>query len=397
MNEENWYLNKFFHYPAFLFSLISSILIYPPGKKPVPYRFSKGINCRKPYERHDIAREFADQFWDALKDGWNPLTLKYPQWTEEKRKLQVLTFHTGLEYALKLKKETLSKWSFPDYRGAVRFMQKAAKECGLGDIPIENIDRKDVRLIVSTAKELNEWSANARNKYLSLLKSLLTALVDDDDKLKNNPAHGIKDEKIVKGPGYKRLTDREHDLIVQTLYTNYPDYFEYVMTIEDVLIRRKELLMIQAGDINLSARQLTIREEVAKTNTERKIPITDDFMDVLLRREIYKLPKNWYIFSSDKFKPGPLQYHPNSPTNWWRNIVIKGLGINCKMYSLKHLGADKKLLAGISIETLKDLCGHKSIQMTEIYAQEIKNIRANEIIAKSPSYMAKVVQMKKAK
>lgn len=371
-------------------------LIYLPIGKPVPYRFSRGINSLKVNQRKGMAQDLADAFWDALKDGWNPLKMKYPQFEDEKSKLQALTFGTGLAHALKLKKEILSIWSYPDYKGTVRFIHKAAIECGLNDTPIENIDRKDIRLIISVAKEQNDWTSNARNKYLTLLKALLTVLVDDE-KLKTNPAHGIKSEKVVKGPGFKRLTDPEHEKIVEHLYTNHPDFFEYVMTIEDVLIRRKELLMIQVCDINLAARQLTIRESVAKTNTERKIPITDDFLNVLLRRRVYLLPKDWYLFSSDKFRPGPGKYHPNVPTTWWREIVIEGLGIDCKMYSLKHRGADKKILAGISIEALKDICGHKSIQMTEVYAQEIKNVHANEIISKSPSYMAKIVQMKKAK
>lgn len=372
--------------------------IYPPVGKRIPYRFSKDINNLKPSQRKAKAEDFALAFYDGMKDGWNPLVQKYPAWELERAAIESFTFRTGLEHALKLKKKELSKWSYYDYAGTVRFMTNAAVECGLASISLNAIKRKDIRLIVATAKEQREWTANSRNKYLTLLKSLLSKLVDEEI-IEVNPAHKIKDEQAPKGKGYRRITDQEHDRIVRHLYENHLDYLEYVLTIEDLMIRRKELLMIQVGDINLKERTLTVREEVAKTNTKRVLPITDDLLGILLRRQIYNLPATWYIFSKNKFAPGPEMYHPNSATSWWYQLVQdhkKGLGINCKMYAMKHRGGDVKILAGINIEAIKELCGHKSLQMTEIYVKELKKVHANEIIEKSPSLMAKVVQMKKA-
>jgi len=76
-------------------------------------------------------------------------------------------------------------------------------------------------------------------------------------------------------------------------------------------------------------------------------------------------------------------YHPNTPTNWWRGLVINretGLGIDCKMYSLKHKEADDKILSDISLDALKNLYGHRSQQMTKGYARAVKGKYKEEIM-----------------
>jgi site-specific recombinase XerD len=85
-------------------------------------------------------------------------------------------------------------------------------------------------------------------------------------------------------------------------------------------------------------------------------------------------------------------YHPNTPTHWWKQMVIDGLGIDCKMYSLKHKGADDKIEAGIELDALRNLYGHKSKQMTEIYARAVKGKYKQNIIDQAPVF-AKVVKM----
>lgn len=367
--------------------------VYDQDGKKHPKRFKRGINSLKIKERKSQAEAVADVLWEGLQNGWNPLIQKYPSFKKVEEDLVKLTFSTALDFALNIKKEFLSKWSFYDYRGCVRFMKKAAGTCSLLNTLIRDVKRKDIRMIVATAKEQNEWSNNARNKYLSILKSLLTVLVDEE-RLEYNPAHQIKDEKTNETEGYKRLTDEEKEMIAGALYQHSPDFFEYLMFIYQLGIRRTELLLVKVKDINLQRRQITIRADVAKTNRPRVVPITDDLYDILMKREVWSLPKDWYLFSNDKFRPGEGDYHPNVPTEWWSNLVQKKLGIDCKMYSLKHKGADDKIETGLDLDVLKTLYGHRSKQMTEIYAKAVKEKYNEQIVNKAPSF-AKVIPMRR--
>jgi len=372
-------------------------IVYDAAGNKTPFRFSKGINNLPPNERIHQARAKAYVLWEALQKGWNPLKEKYPNFIKEVTAAPLL-FSQALDMAFEIKKASLSKYSVYDYEGCVRFIKEAARETGHLTTDIQKIERRDIRSIIATAKEENEWSPNARNKYLTILKALLSVLVDED-RLKYNPAHGIKNEVSTPGEGYKRLTDEQKETIATRLLEREMDYFEYLMFIYQSGIRRKELLMVQIRDINLQRREITIRPEVAKTNRERKVPITDDLYEILLRRQVFQLHGSWYLFSNEKFAPGEKPYHPNTPTLWWKKLVQDpvekgGLGIDCKMYSLKHKGADDKIEAGMDLDVLRTLYGHRSKQMTEIYARAVRDRYAQQIIVQSPVF-AKVVQMKR--
>lgn len=354
-------------------------VLYLPDGTRRNMRYKAGINSLPARQRKAQAEATASILWEALLDGWDPRLNKYPLFTDQPDAR--MTFGDMLDYALRKKAATLSKYSLYDYQGCVRFICKAAP----GYMGLLEIERRDIRHIMDQAKLMFGWSSKARNKYLTLLKALLSVLVDDEI-LKFSPAAGIKNEPEEAYIGYRRATDEEQRRIVDHIAAVSPAFLNYLLFIYQDGIRRKEALLLQARDVNLQRRELRIRPEVAKTNRERICPITPEMFEVLSCLKVYELPPNWYIFSSDQFRPGPKAYHPNTPTSWWRREVIDGLGIDCKMYSLKHKGADDKIRAGIPLDVLRALYGHGSTQMTENYAREMREQYKQQIIDKAPGF-----------
>ena len=372
-------------------------IVYDANNKKHHMRYKKGINCFPKAERKKLAQASADVLWEEMQhNNWNPLISRIPQ-CKRKDPVDKMNLSDGLDYALEIKRKILSKYSMYDYDGCVRFIKEAAGNLGQKFAFVNELKRRDILYILREAKEYFEWSNKARNKYLSIFRSLLSTLVEVEDRviLESNPALGIKDEKEEDGFGYKRLTDEEKNKIADHLLLKAPDFFDYLMFIYDDGIRRKETLLLQISDFNLTRREIIIRPEVAKTNVGRIVPVTDTILQILLHRKIWTYPPDYYLFSNIKFKPGPVPYHPNTPTTWWRELVIGDLGIDCKMYSLKHRGADDKIRAGLDLDILRNLYGHKSKQMTEIYAKAVKEKYNQQIIDHAPAF-AKVVEMKKA-
>lgn len=355
-------------------------------------RYKKDINKEPKSKRKVQASATAEVLWEALLGGWNPLVNKYPDFRKQVRQDHVL-FCDALDIAKEIKRKILSKYSMYDYDGCIRFLKAAARKTGHYYQRIREFKRSDIRDIMETARETNRWSNKARNKYLTIFKSLLSVLVDEE-LIDFNPAAKIRNDPEEQTEGFRRLTDDEKETIADHLLLHAPDFFEYLMFIYDDGIRRKEALMLKISDFNMTRKEITIRPEVAKTRKARTVPITDTILQILLRRQIWNFPQEYYLFSSDKFLPGPNPYHPNTPTSLWRRLVIEGLGIDCKLYSLKHKGADDKIEAGIDLDVLRTLYGHKSKQMTEIYARAVKDKYKQQIIDKAPVF-AKVVQMKK--
>lgn len=372
-------------------------IYYDADSKKRFFRQSKDINRLPIRERKLEAEITADALWDALNKGWNPCLSKLPDFERVKQR-DPLSFEKALDFAYNLKQKELSKYSAYDYAGCVRFMKRAAKELDLLHLDVSKVERPDIRAILTKATQLNNWSPKARNKYLTILKALLSVLVDIE-RIPYNPAHKIRNEAQDEAVSYRPATEEEKNSIAAHLTEKAPDFFEYLMLIYQSGIRRKELLLIEVRDINIHRREITIRPEVAKTNKQRIVPVPDDIYQILMRREVYNLPKKWFLFSSNQFAPGPEKYHPNTPTSFWRKLVIAepekgGLGIDCKMYGMKHTGADDKIRAGIDLDVLKTLYGHKSKRMTENYAKAVKEKYSDIIKTQSPVF-AKVVEMKK--
>lgn len=366
------------------------------GKDKRAFRYKKDINESHLKGRRKMEAEgLAQVLWEALTSGWNPLQSRWPGIEKEIRRQKTMSFNEAIEWCLAEKKKTVKVGTHYGYKHTAKVIKAAAINSGYSDKKITEVERKDMRMILEQAREDENWSSKTRNTNLGLLKALLDPLIDKDI-IQVKPTTGIKNEKQPERVKYKRITEDEREKIVSHLSSVAPDYLDFIYFIYDTGIRPKELLSVKVFDISLVKREITVRAEVSKTNRERFIPITDDMLSILLRRDITKLDKKLFLFSNNKFTPGPDPFWPTAGARWWRKYVQKDLGIDAKLYGLKHTGADAKLLAGIDTRTLKSLYGHSSEQMTERYLEELKEIHKQKIIEKSPSFSAKVVKMKKA-
>ncbi len=126
--------------------------------------------------------------------------------------------------------------------------------------------------------------------------------------------------------------------------------------------------------------------------------IYNHLINDLIEMKLEKFPKDYYLFGSHRkpcsgnigkfedFIPGPTAIKRDTATRRWETIVKKGLGIDVNMYSEKHRGADAKILAGMPLDTLRELYGHTSKLMTEKYAKAVKEVYRQQIVENSPAY-----------
>ena len=86
------------------------------------------------------------------------------------------------------------------------------------------------------------------------------------------------------------------------------------------------------------------------------------------------------------FVPSPNPVVRKTASIRWEEIVKDGLGIKMNLYAMKHYGADKKILAGMNMDSLRELYGHSSKLMTEKYAKIIKEVYRKDILDNSPDF-----------
>jgi integrase len=343
--------------------------------------------------------------------GWNPITNTYPLKSSEDleiEELQRMGFNAALDFALS--KCDLAKKTKQGYSGTVNFFKDAAVALEIAFKPIVSIKRLHIKALLENIKESRSWSNKAYNKNLGYIASVIDRLVQWEI-LEINPAHKIKPLKVDESEKYVSLSDDEKKKILEHLEKNHFRFFVYLMIVYHTGIRPKEILSLQIRDLNLEKSTIKIiperQRENAKNNKIRIVPLNQHLIELLDKLDLKTSPKEYYIFGSpfesgmgnkgstktgrgslhpDYFKPSPTPIKRDTVTKLWNRLVIKGLGIEKYQYALKHTGADDKILAGINIDSLRELYGHSSKFMTEKYARKIKEVYRKEIIELSPKF-----------
>ena len=124
-------------------------------------------------------------------------------------------------------------------------------------------------------------------------------------------------------------------------------------------MRRAEILGLTWNQVDLEARMIKV--ERTKSGRVRYIPINDD-----LFKQILKLKsdngESPFVFLNPETKRPFL----DMKTPFKRACRISGIE-GMRFHDLRHTFASRLIERGIDIETVRDLCGHSSIKVTERY------------------------------
>lgn len=356
------------------------------------FRFKYGINYITDLKKREKeANMLRDALHEKLKQGWNP---NIPDVITQQSNL---TLSEALDFALKKKKETLADKTKIDYTCTVNFSKKAIKELDFELLPVVETKRIHIKLILEKIKLSRKWSNKSYNKNLGYLKAILSELIQWDI-IENNPAHGIKSLKVGEIVANIPATDDEVKLIKKKILAEFPSFYVYIISIFHTGIRPEELLHIQLKMVDLSKNQIILPPDITKTDIERIVPINPFLKSYFEEMKLHGYNSNYYLFGSKRehsnrglkkdldFIPGPRRLNRDCASKLWRKLIKQDLGIDVTMYSMKHLGANKKILAGVELDALRELYGHTSKMMTLRYAKVVKEVNRKQILERSPDF-----------
>ena len=328
---------------------------------------------------------------EDLKKGWNPNIkgISAPK--------KDFTLIEALKFALEKKKPNISPKTYSGYNGSVNFLETAINKIGLSNINIVDVKRVHVKLIMEKAKELNSWSNKAHNKHLNHFKAVLSELLQWDI-IENSPAFKVDNLKV-SAPDANRPASKDDMQRIRTeLETNHRNFYIFCITIFFTGIRPEEILKIKLSMVNLKDSEIVLPPEITKTNKKRIVPISPFLLPYYESLNFEKLPKDYYLFGSfreagkgnlgkfEDFIPAPTHLNRDTATRRWEAVVKIKLGIDMNMYAMKKAGANALILAGVSINAIKDLFGHTSEVTTQIYITNLKEINRKEILEKGTDF-----------
>lgn len=258
------------------------------------------------------------------------------------------------------------------------------KRFDLGDKAIEEIKLADVETwrIKRQSKGRNPKTIN---RDVATLKAALQRAMDWE-LLETNPLARIKPLKIDKRAIVRYLTPEETMRLQNILkardkrkreernsgnewrrergYELLPELGEYADNLTPMImlalntgLRRGELWNLTWGDVDLKTKLITVHGKGAKSKQTRHIPLNSTALKVLKthKEDISPLP-SLPVFGRHEFK--------NAFTSVLKSAKID----NFRFHDLRHTFASRLVMAGVPLNTVRELMGHASLEMTLIYA-----------------------------
>ena len=126
-------------------------------------------------------------------------------------------------------------------------------------------------------------------------------------------------------------------------------------------LRRGELFQLQWPDVDLPGKTLTVRGRTAKSGQTRHIPLNEEAQQAIECWRIKRSETCWVF-------PGIAGQQLTTIHTAWRGI-LKAAGISdFRWHDLRHHFASRLVMAGVDLNTIRELLGHSDLEMTLRYA-----------------------------
>lgn len=131
-------------------------------------------------------------------------------------------------------------------------------------------------------------------------------------------------------------------------------------------MRKGELTALSWGDIDLSNKVLTVRAGYAKSGEVRHIPLNSEALSVLKTLRKHKLGQG-KLFDIGSF------------TTAWKGVLLAAKIEDFRFHDLRHTFASNLVMAGVALNTIRELLGHSDIEMTLRYAHLAPSHKAEAV------------------
>lgn len=191
------------------------------------------------------------------------------------------------------------------------------------------------------------------NRSLTVLKSMFNRAIEWG-RATQNPCKSVKN--------FKENNQRERYLTEEEevrLLANSNEYLKAIVTVAlHSGMRKGEILRLKWKDIDIEHRFISLYE--TKNGEGRKVAMNQTMLNTI--STIAKHPNSEYVFCNKIGEPyGDIKKS-------FLSAVQKAGIINFHFHDLRHTFASRLVMAGVDLNTVRELLGHKSLEMTLRYS-----------------------------
>ena len=222
---------------------------------------------------------------------------------------------------------------------------------------------------IKSRKNNKTLSPATVNREITLLKGIFNKAVEWN-KLGSNQISKVKlfkedsrrlryleKEEIVKLLKACDVEDQKRKVAEQGGHYN-PHLKSIILVALNTGMRRSEILGLKWHDCNFNIGNITLLN--TKNGDKREMPMNDVVKTVLIK--VRKHPESPYIFCNKNGEP-----FFNVRKSFFTALKKAGI-INFRFHDLRHTFASQMVMSGVDLNTVRELLGHKSLEMTLVYA-----------------------------
>jgi integrase len=157
--------------------------------------------------------------------------------------------------------------------------------------------------------------------------------------------------------------ERQYELLPDLRRGAFADYLKPLVLVSlHTGMRRGELFALTWQSVDLQAARITVHGATAKSGTTRHLPLNSEALAVLRR---------WHERAADKAGlvfPGNDGAAFNNVRRSWEGVLAVAQIKRFRWHDLRHTFASKLVMAGVDLNTVRELLGHSDYKMTQRYA-----------------------------
>jgi integrase len=350
--------------------------VQPSGTKTYLVEYSR-------HKRITIGQAAAISAAEARKEAGKKLAdfIKGTDPQEEKKALRAYTLEAFIE-------DKYKQWAESNMRHSKEALRKIASFYpAIGSKRLAEIT--PWILEKHRSARLKDVSASTANRELDTLRAALNKAVQWG-LLKTNPMATVKRSRVDTSANIRYLTEDEGKRLREAFdareekrrknrddfnqwrrergYKEFPPHGNFTDHLKPMVLlalntgmRRGELFNLKWNDVNFVGRILTVVGATAKSGKTRHIPLNDEALMVLQKwYEQRKKPE--LVF------PSPVGGRMDNISTSWEKLIRDAKIHNFRFHDLRHDFASKLVMAGVDLNTVRELLGHSDIKMTLRYA-----------------------------
>lgn len=194
-------------------------------------------------------------------------------------------------------------------------------------------------------------------------KGVIRYLAADENKRLRDTLDARQDEmRVERESANTWRTDRHREPMPSLLLLPFTDHLKPMVLVSlNTGMRRGELFDLKWSAVNFDTKTITVAGATTKTSDTRHIPMNKETIGVL---EAWKkqMSKSPYVF------PGQGGGRFEDVKSAWLKLLERAQIDGFRWHDMRHDFASRLVMAGVPLNTVRDLLGHADIKMTLRYA-----------------------------